>query len=177
MIKIRKACPRDEFLIRRIYHEALEAGENQSIADLACRLMSHESTPETVSLVADDGGDLSGHVAFSPVFRKDDGRPCGYILSPLAVRPDKQRKGVGRALIKSGIDESKRLGTAMILVYGDPEYYARFGFDADVANNFIPEFELKYPTGWQGIRLSDERSGLTPITIACVSPLNNPELW
>ncbi len=38
--------------------------------------------------------------------------------------------GIGGALMRHAIDEARRLGHGAILLVGDPEYYARFGFSA-----------------------------------------------
>ncbi|MFC7539140.1 GNAT family N-acetyltransferase [Siccirubricoccus deserti] len=52
----------------------------------------------TISLVAEDEGEVIGHVAFSPV--TIDGVATGrFGLGPVAVRSDRQRSGIGQALI------------------------------------------------------------------------------
>lgn len=89
----------------------------------------------TVSLVAEQDGELVGHVAFSAV--QIDGKETRwYGLGPVAVRPDRQRQGVGVRLIKAGLDQIRSLGAAGCVVLGDPGYYSRFGFKADPALNF-----------------------------------------
>ncbi len=89
----------------------------------------------TVSLVAENDGEIVGHVAFSPV--EIHGQPVDwYGLGPVAVRPDKQRQGIGARLIEAGLDQIKARGAAGCVVLGDPGYYARFGFKADPALRF-----------------------------------------
>ncbi len=86
----------------------------------------------TVSLVAENNGAIIGHVAFSPV--EIDGRNLDWFgLGPVAVRPDRQRQGVGIRLIGAGIDRIRSIGAAGCVVLGDPGYYRRFGFKADPA--------------------------------------------
>ena len=46
----------------------------------------------------------------------------------MAVRPDVQRRGIGSALVRAGIDECRRRGVGLIVVLGHPGYYPRFGF-------------------------------------------------
>ncbi|MFN3304916.1 MAG: GNAT family N-acetyltransferase, partial [Roseateles sp.] len=58
----------------------------------------------TLSLVAQDPatGELLGHVACSPV--RIAGQDLGWQgLGPLAVRPDRQRQGVGAALVSAAL--------------------------------------------------------------------------
>jgi putative acetyltransferase len=81
-----------------------------------------------VSLVADAGGTVVGHIAFSPVVleRHDDLQGMG--LAPMAVAPPLQRLGLGSRLVRAGLDECRRLGAVFVVVLGHREYYPRFGF-------------------------------------------------
>jgi predicted N-acetyltransferase YhbS len=86
----------------------------------------------TVALVAAEAGDIVGHVAFSPV-TVATARGAWYGLGPVAVRPDRQRQGIGQALIGAGIRRLSLLQAAGCVVLGDPRYYRRFGFESDPA--------------------------------------------
>jgi len=84
----------------------------------------------TLSLVAIQDGVIVGHAAFSPV-RITAAPGDWYGLGPISVRPDRQRRGIGRALVRDGLERLKSLMAAGCVVLGDPAYYARFGFQAD----------------------------------------------
>lgn len=95
-----------------------------------------------MSLVAEKDGEIVGHVAFSPV--EIHGQAVNwYGLGPVAVRPDKQRQGIGARLIEAGLYQIKTHGAAGCVVLGDPGYYARFGFKADPALHF-PGVPVEY---------------------------------
>jgi len=79
-----------------------------------------------ISRVAATREGVAGHVAFSPVFA--DGVSGGLGLGPLAVRPGDQRRGIGSRLIVDGLAEARRAGAHFVVVLGEPEFYARFGF-------------------------------------------------
>ena len=81
----------------------------------------------TVSLVAVENDEIVGHVAVSPV-RISSGATGWYGLGPISVRPDRQNKGIGSALMNAALAELKRLGGAGCVLLGDPGYYRRFGF-------------------------------------------------
>lgn len=49
-------------------------------------------------------------------------------LGPLAVRGDRQRRGVGSQLVSSCLSQAADLGFVAAFLYGDPSYYERFGF-------------------------------------------------
>jgi putative acetyltransferase len=72
------------------------------------------------------GGAVVGHVLFSPVTVA--GAPDGIGLAPLAVLPAHQRRGVGSALVREGLEACRRLGCPFVVVLGHPGYYPRFGF-------------------------------------------------
>ena len=82
----------------------------------------------TVSLVAEVDGAVVGHIAFSPV-TFTDGAKSWYGLGPVSVRPDHQRQGIGKALIKEGLSRLKDLGAKGCCLVGHPDYYRQFGFE------------------------------------------------
>ncbi|MGX9727445.1 MAG: GNAT family N-acetyltransferase [Candidatus Electronema sp. VV] len=81
----------------------------------------------TVSLVAETGGIVVGHVAFSPV-RIADGAAGWFGLGPVAVLPELQCQGIGSALIREGLARLQVLGAKGCCLVGHPAYYPRFGF-------------------------------------------------
>jgi len=83
----------------------------------------------TISLVAEEDGRVVGHVAFSPV-TLSGGEAGWYGLGPISVRPDRQKQGIGSALIHEGMERLRALGAQGCVLVGDPGYYNRFGFAA-----------------------------------------------
>lgn len=81
----------------------------------------------TVSLVAELGGRLIGHVAVSPV-RISDESPYWYGLGPVSVLPAHQGQGIGSQLIRASLERLRSSATRGCVVLGEPAYYSRFGF-------------------------------------------------
>ena len=79
-------------------------------------------------LVALQDGELVGSIMFSRLWA--DSHNLYAALAPLAVRPDRQRTGVGSALTLRGLDAARHFDAAAVLVLGHPEYYPKFGFSA-----------------------------------------------
>jgi putative acetyltransferase len=81
----------------------------------------------TISLVAEVGGKVVGHIAFSPV-TISDGSHDWYGLGPVSVLPECWKQGIGKSLIQDGLSLLKALGAKGCVLVGDPQYYERFGF-------------------------------------------------
>lgn len=103
----------------------------------------------TLSLVAEEDGAVVGHAAFSPATIDD--RPGGWhALGPIAVRPDRQRRGIGSALLREGLARLRQRGAEGCLLVGNPAFYTRFGFRNDArltVEGVPPQYLLVLPFG------------------------------
>ncbi|MEL6616594.1 MAG: N-acetyltransferase, partial [Bacteroidota bacterium] len=79
-----------------------------------------------LALVAEDGGEVVGHIAFTPVTVEGASGVMG--LAPMAVAPGRQRQGIGSALVRAGLDACREAEATAVVVLGHPDYYPRFGF-------------------------------------------------
>jgi len=166
----------DVSAIGMVIEKAFCDEENKLIMNLVVELSEETISPSIKSLVAEVDNQVIGYVSFSPIFLKSDSSISGYILAPLAVVPKHQKKGIGSNLIKSGIDMLTENGVGAILVYGDPDYYRRFGFKAEIGLSFVPPYSLQYPFGWTGMMLNEASIPEQPIQFDCVAALSKPEL-
>lgn len=92
-----------------------------------------------LSLVAEDGERIVGHIAISPVTIESGGIEDSrdwYGLGPVSVLPECQRQGIGRQLIQRAISDLRLRNAGGGVLLGDPEYYGRFGFEHDPALTF-----------------------------------------
>lgn len=176
-MRIRVATSRDQDAVREVHQCAFGEDEREIVSELAVWLLSEETTPTTISLVAECDGAVVGHAAFSPVTMATNENAQGYILAPLAVKPDFQGQGVGSQLVESGRQKLEHLGVHILFVYGDPAFYSRFGFQADAADRYIPPYKLQYPFGWQACIVNECNISETPCEITCVTSLSDPKLW
>ena len=77
------------------------------------------------SLVACVADKVVGHVVAT---RGDvDGHPA-LGLGPIAVRPDRQGRGVGTALVHAVLGAAEARDEVLVALLGEPAYYGRFGF-------------------------------------------------
>lgn len=87
-----------------------------------------------LSLVAHNDREILAHVQFFPVLI--DGADIAAGFGPMSVAPEHQRKGIGAGLLRFGLTLMEGAGRQMVFVLGHPDYYPRFGFDAETAKPF-----------------------------------------
>ena len=132
---IRPERPEDSFQIRHV--NELAFGQPAE-ADLVDKL--RRACGEALSLVAEDDGAIVGHILFTPVVV--EGRlVLGMGLAPMAVRPGRQRQGIGSQLVRRGLDSLRERGCPFVVVVGHPEYYPRFGFEPASKHGFLSQWE------------------------------------
>jgi putative acetyltransferase len=125
---VRREAQGDEDAIRDVTRAAFDRrpyadGDEHELVD---RLRSDGAL--AISLVAEVGGRIVGHVAFSPAVASD-GSEGWFALGPVSVAPGHQRSGIGSSMIRTGLRELERAGAAGCILTGDPKYYGRFGFE------------------------------------------------
>jgi len=134
-----------------------------------------------LSLTAVVAGDVAGHVIFTLCGLDTDPGSTVALLGPLAVVPERQRQGIGGALIQAGIDKSGSLGAVAAVVLGDPGYYGRFGFEAEyrikppyhVADAQLPP---EWRGAWQSMPIGDADQPPAG-TIIVPGPWRHRDMW
>ncbi|MDR2565137.1 MAG: N-acetyltransferase [Bifidobacteriaceae bacterium] len=127
-VSIRQENPRDIDAIVPVTEAAfrdpgLPGGRNEQYVFAALR----DAGDLTLSLIAEDEGQIVGHIAFCPA-TISDGTAGWSTLGPVSALPERQRRSVGSALIRGGLARLKALGARGSALVGHPEYYPRFGF-------------------------------------------------
>lgn len=92
-----------------------------------------DAVPELSFAVVEDGV-LVGTIQCWPVAHHAPGGAATplVMVGPVAVRPDVQRGGHGRALMERMLQAAEGQADSALMMIGDPEYYGRFfDFTAD----------------------------------------------
>lgn len=124
---IRPESRGDHAAIRRVVAAAFGSPAE---ADLVERIRAAPEYVAEMALVAVLDDALVGHVMISHArLRHVGGERTISTLSPLAVRPDRQRSGIGSALVRAVLDVADERGEHLVVVEGSPHYYGRLGFE------------------------------------------------
>lgn len=140
---IRPEEPRDRGAIVAVTRDAFEGSEVEVF------VVQH--TKPLISLVYEDEGRVVGHVLVSRATVA--GRPAAMI-GPLSVRPERQRQGIGGALMHAAIEATDARGEPIILLLGHPTYYPRFGFRLASELGIDPPDERMQGDAWMALPLS-----------------------
>lgn len=99
-------------------------------AGLVTAIRGSQNYIAAAALVAEHHGRVVGHVMISHVGLRGPGVDRGVAcLSPLAVAPDVQRRGIGSALVRDAVAVADSLGEPVVVLQGDPRFYSRLGFE------------------------------------------------
>ena len=167
---IRDTRPADLAAFPALYADAFA---DEDLLPLVRALMRDPATVLSLTATTDDA--IAGHVLFAFCTLEGGGEAVA-LLGPLAVASAHQRRGVGGALIRAGLQRMKPAGTGLVCVLGDPAFYERFGFapEPDIA----PPYPLppQWRSAWQSTRPG---GGSDPLTgrLAVPAPWRDPALW
>ena len=137
-VQIRESTPEDLPALESLYPEAFP---DENLFPLVEDLLRLSST--TWSFVGTIEGLLVAHLIFTKC-QVAESRGADALLGPLAVAPAWQRRGVGSAIVRAGLQRLEDAGVIQVYVLGDPAYYGRLGFRTET--RVAPPYEL--PTEW-----------------------------
>jgi putative acetyltransferase len=105
------------------------------VADIWAGLGHHRRA----GLVVEQGGRILGHVGLSRAW-VDARRSLVevWVLSPLSVKPDRQREGIGSTLVAAAVATARGSGVPALFLEGSPSYYGVRGFEPGERHGFLP---------------------------------------
>ncbi|HEX3297815.1 MAG TPA: N-acetyltransferase [Nocardioides sp.] len=129
------------------------------VADIWARLGHHRRA----GLVVEQGGHVLGHVGLSRAW-VDAHRALVevWVLSPLAVEPERQRQGIGTALVAAAVETARESGVPVLFLEGSPSYYGARGFERADRYGFLPAaLERTPPAAFQCVVFEGREDWMT----------------
>lgn len=128
-IDIRPEHPDQQAAIATVVRRAFV--HHVEVADMVAAIRRSDRYRPGLALTGCAGDEVVGFVMLSgtDLVDPDGGRREVLTLTPLAVDPDRQGQGIGKALVRAGLEAATRAGDALVVLEGSPRYYGRLGFE------------------------------------------------
>lgn len=134
MFAIRPECAQDAIAIEALLDRCFGTDRR---AKVSYRYRDGIPPLSDLSFVAEgEDGAIVGAIRYWPL--RLDRRPA-LLLGPLAIEPERQGRGVGRALVFHSLETAAAQDRRLVFLVGDPPYYARFGFAVAPAGIVMPD--------------------------------------
>lgn len=180
-------------VFRRSFTDSEGEVEGNLIAKLANDLLISTAEPDIQTFIAEIDNRIVAVAIFSRIQLatvNNQTPPSCFILSPLAVLPEYQKQGIGKALIEHAKTVLIEQEIDLIVTYGDPNYYQHSGFQAISTQQIPSPLPLSMPHGWLAQSLApnltldvnelidnESKKAINLSKAFCVPALNQPELW
>ncbi|WP_210445674.1 GNAT family N-acetyltransferase [Vibrio crassostreae] len=169
-------------LFTQTFTDSEGENEGKTVGKLANDLLTTTAPAELLCFVAEDDSSESdtdstivGAIIFTPLSFDDETK--AYLLSPVAVRTQVQKRGICQQLINFGLENLKEQGIELAVTYGDPSYYSKVGFAPITVEQTPAPFELSYPHGWIAQSLTGSEIKVTSEQSSCVEAFAHAEYW
>jgi putative acetyltransferase len=157
-VRIRPETPSDEPAVQEVVRAAfggdrvpgLVSAMRESVAWLG------------LSFVGEQDGEVVGHVSYTRAWVDAPDRVVDVlVLSPVSVRPDRQRQGIGSSLVTGTLELMRERDEPLVFLEGDPRYYARLGFEPAGPWGFTAPSVRIPEHAFQAVRLPSYDDALT----------------
>lgn len=170
---------KDDEVITKLFTSTFSSSEGeeegQLIGKLSADLSKGIDNQNIICIWAFVDDDLVGSIFFTKL--NFNNNTVVYMLAPVAVHTQHQKKWIGSSLIKFGINELKDKNVDIVITYGDPSFYSKTGFQKITEDQIRAPLDLSIPE-WRLWQTLNEKSTLYIEGIpTCVEPFNNPAYW
>ena len=169
----------DKSKIEKLFKSTFTSSEGKQegllIGKLSARLSEEINNNDIFCIGAFIEDNLIGSIFFTRLYFSTNIKV--YMLAPVAVSVQHQKKGVGSALIKFGINELKNKDVDIIVTYGDPSFYSKVGFQEITEDSIKAPLKLSMPEGWLGQSLKEEYIPVIEERPSCVKAFKDEAYW
>ena len=132
-------------LVETVFTDHADAAEGKLVRALVEEIRAKEFYLPELELLMLEDGEIIGYVMFSRFHIEGRYADRFVLLSPAAVRTDKQRQGVSRELIDYGLKKAAGMGFTAAMVEGNPANYRARGFVTSRLHSVVAGPKLHLP--------------------------------
>lgn len=179
-MKFLKSKSENVMEIKELFYKTFKDSEGKDegilIGDLVYNLIINTNSNDLFVYNAIENKKLIGSIIFSRLkFEKSE--ITAFLLSPVAVHTDYQKRGIGQKLINYGHNDLKKIGVKLVFTYGDINFYSKVGYNIISEEKVKAPLKLSYPEGWLAQSLVDNEISPIPGNSYCVEAINSSKYW
>lgn len=162
-------------LFTRTFSDSEGEAEGKAIGRLVADLLATTSREDRYVVVAEKENAIFASILLTRL--SYDSPEQAFLVAPVAVATEVQGKGVGQAILNYGLQLLRQEGVSLAFTYGDPNYYAKVGFEPVLESDYAAPLPLSYPHGWLAQSLTEQPLSAIQGSSQCVAAFNKPEFW
>jgi putative acetyltransferase len=160
---------------RKVFTRSEGKKEGNVVGALSFKLAKLIDERNIIGIEGKINNKIVAYIFLTKLSFKEDG--LVYLLAPVAVDNKIQKKGIGKKIIKYGIKCLKQHKVDILMTYGDPNYYSKFGFKKTKVSIISAPYKLSQPIGWLINKISSKKINKFKSKPNCVRPFRNKKLW
>ena len=174
LTKSRKPKSVQQFF-KKVFTKSESTKEGNIVGNLSYKLSKLIDDENIIGIEGKINNKIVANIFLSKLYFKED--YLVYLLAPVAIDRNYQRKGLGQKIIQYGIKYLKKQKVDLLMTYGDPNYYSKSGFKKTKVTLIPAPYKLSQPIGWLANKISSKRSIKLKSKPSCVLPFRNKKLW
>lgn len=117
-----------EFLTREAFWDLYRPGCCEHL--IVHKMRNVPAFVKELSYIAEEEYSIVGSIIYSKakVINDQTNEYEVLCMGPISILPSYQKKGIGSLLMTRSIERAKELGFKAVIIFGNPDYYKRFGF-------------------------------------------------
>lgn len=117
-----------EYMTREAFWDVYKPGCDEHL--VLHKIRKVPAFVKELDLIACDEDRIVGNIIYSKAKVVNNEKKEFEVLcmGPVGVLPSYQKQGIGSLLMKRSIEKARQLGYKAIIIFGNPDYYHRFGF-------------------------------------------------
>jgi putative acetyltransferase len=163
-----------ELFFKKVFTQSEGKKEGKIVSKLSFKLAKLIDGENVIGIEAKIKTKIVGYIFLSNLQYKED--YLVYLLAPVAVDNNFQKKGIGKKIIKFALKYLKKQNVDLLMTYGDPSYYTKSGFKKTNISLIPAPYKLSQPMGWLVNKISLKKLKIKSKPKS-VLPFRNKKLW